>query len=95
MFDSAELFKVNDRKCMVVLFVNENKKPIGVGFQAWLQAEDKKKGRAIVDCTVYVWWPSTVDGKVPDAKKFLKRLSHQRSDWNLTSDYQRMSFFEF
>lgn len=87
-FDFAHLSNVCNDESMVVQFVNEKGKPIGVGFQAWVPVKALTNGiQALVDTLNVVWWPKQVDGKVPDARKMKKQLEasfKSKDKWELT-----------
>lgn len=45
--------KLSDAKCFIAQFVNEHKKPLQVGFQAWLKNEaDLTSGEKVI-----TYWP--------------------------------------
>lgn len=52
--------ELSDEKCLVVQFIHERKKPVQVGFQAWLKEEIFKENADLshlINSEVTIRWP--------------------------------------
>lgn len=71
--------KLNDKECVLVQFYNERKKPVQVGFQAWL--EDKENDiNDVINKEMLIKWPLNVD--IVSAKSMQRKLrNHKSEEW--------------
>lgn len=73
--------KLQNAKCLLLQFNNEHKKPIQIGFQAWLKYNMDAAKQEILNKEVIIHWPLDVD--ITSAKRMEKKLRnriHQDKD---------------
>lgn len=69
---------LSDKECILVEFCNEKKKPVQVGFQAWLQ--DKENVANNINKQVIIKWPVNVN--VVCARAMERKLAKcNRLEW--------------
>ena len=73
--------ELSDDKCLVVQFINERKKPVQVGFQAWLKEEIKENAdlNNLINSEVIIQWPKREDIKC--ARMMEKILKKKNVVW--------------
>lgn len=70
--------KLQDAKCLFLQFNNERKKPIQIGFQAWLKDEMQSTPETLIKKEVIIHWPLNVD--IMSAKGMQKKLKNRMQD---------------
>lgn len=77
MAELAQRLKVADEEAMLVQFVNTKKKPVQIGFKAWLLEQDKE----FLNQEVKIYWPK-ID--VSPARTMLRALKNLKNeDWEI------------
>lgn len=80
---SYKNLKLNDSQCLLVQFRNERKKPIQVGFQAWLKDKNINK-EDIINKEVIIHWPLEID--IVCAKSMERKLKNRKEDQDKWQD---------
>lgn len=76
--------KLSDSQCLLVQFRNERKKPIQIGFQAWLKDNKNINLQEIVDKEMINHWLLEVD--IVCAKSMEKKLKNRKVDQDKWQD---------
>lgn len=74
----SEIIKLSDHECVLVQFINERRKPVQVGFQAWLKNKENIDFNNIVDKEVVIQWPLQTEIR---CAKTMQRILKNHDRW--------------